>query len=332
MTGSGTGEMKSIAEEICVAICTRDRPAQLRRALDSVRKQIVPPAEILVVDNAPGGPETRRMVGDEFKDVRYVLEPRPGLDVARNRALAETSRGIVAFMDDDVVAEPDWVRAIGISLGESDRIAVCTGKIGPLALETEGQRLFEANGGFARGDRRIRLVPGTRPPVNGVPVPLIAWIIRIGAGCSMAVRRSVILELGGFDEALDRGPDLPGGGDHDVLWRCLQSGHDVVYDPSVRGRHEHRRETDAAVNQILGHNRALIAVLVKSAGTARGWDRIGILAFLVWRLAKPGYRLLRRWAGRDPLPSGVLFRLWWNCWRGLVSYRRSGHRAEAAGG
>lgn len=310
---------QATSHRVCAAICTRNRPASLQRALEALLVQRVRPAEILVVDNAPDGPETRRLVQETFPGVRYVEESIAGLDVARNRALAETSREIVAFVDDDVVVQADWVEGIEKAFDESDRIAVCTGKIGPLALETEGQRIFEANGGFARGDDRIRLSAGTRPRLNGIPMPLIAWIIRIGAGCSMAVRRSVILNLGGFDEALDRGPVLPGGGDHDILWRCLQAGHDVVYDPAVQGNHDHRRDLEASVDQILGHNRALIAVLVKSARIARK-GRISILIFMAWRLLKPGYRILRRWCGRDPLPTGVLLRLWWNCWRGLGSY------------
>jgi glycosyltransferase involved in cell wall biosynthesis len=313
-----------VSDRICVAVCTRNRPDHLRRALNALRAQRVKPAEILVVDNAPDGSETRRLVQGEFAGVRYVEESIPGLDVARNRALAESSREIVAFVDDDVVVEPDWVAAIGKVFDETDRIAVCTGKVEALSLETEGQRLFEANGGFARGDKRIRLSSNSRGQMTGFPMPLIAWSISIGSGCSMAVRRSVILGLGGFDEALDRGPALPGGGDHDILWRCLQAGHDVVYDPSVQGKHEHRRELDASVNQILEHNRALIAVLVKSAGTARRGTRISILAFLVWRLVKPGARLLRKLAGRDPLPFRVLLQLWWNCWLGLGAYRPQG--------
>jgi GT2 family glycosyltransferase len=319
---SALGSCGGVAHRIGVAVCTRNRPDHLRRALNALQAQHMKPAEILVIDNAPDGFETRRLVQEEFDGVRYIEESVPGLDVARNRALAESSCEIVAFVDDDVVVEPDWVEALDRVFDETDRIAVCTGKIGPLALETDGQRLFEANGGFARGDRPIRLSPETRRRLGGLPVPRIAWILRIGTGCSMAVRRRVILALGGFDEALDRGPALPGGGDHDIFWRCLRAGHDVVYDPSVKGRHDHRRELQASVDQILGHNRALIAVLVKSARAARGGDRAAILAFLAWRLVKPGVRILQRWRGRDPLPSRVLFRLWWHCLRGMRAYRQ----------
>jgi GT2 family glycosyltransferase len=329
---------------VCVAICTRDRTDQLRRALRSLAAQAGEPAEILVVDNAPGNPATGNMVRDEFPGARYVMEPIPGLDFARNRALRETSREIIAFMDDDVVAGPGMAAAIRDVFRESERIAICTGKVEALSLETEGQRLFEANGGFARGEERIRLPADRKRRLHGMPVPLIGWSTAVGVGCCMAVRRQTILELGGFDEALDLGHPLPGGGDMDILWRVLDAGYEIVYDPAVQARHEHRREVEASVNQILDHHRALIAMLAKAAVSPCRTGRTGVLAFLAWRLAKPGVRLLSRLAGRDPLPARILLRMWGNCWRGLGSYaaarrlaerRRnavSGRVAEAAGG
>ncbi len=322
MTGplSADSVGSSRSQRVCAAICTRDRPDQLRRALVSLSNQTRSPSSILVVDNASSEETTRKLVGDEFPNARYVHEPRPGLDFARNRALDEATEEIVAFLDDDAVADTGWVAAIEAVFDESPHIVICTGKVGPLSLETEGQRLFEANGGFARGDERIRLPRDARKRRNGLPGPLIAWSIGVGSGCSMAVRRNAVIALGGFDEALDMGPDLPGGGDLDILWRTLDAGHEVVYEPSVQALHEHRRETEGAIRQILEHNRSLIAVLTKAAGSAKGAKRLGVLSFLAWRLVKPGVRLVRRAAGRDPLPARALFRLVWSCWRGLGTY------------
>jgi glycosyltransferase involved in cell wall biosynthesis len=324
-----------ISATISAVICTRDRPVQLRRALRSLLDQATPPVEILVVDNAPKDGTTQRLVREEFPEIRYVAEPVPGLVFARNRALREATQEIVAFLDDDAVAECTWVAATEAVFRESGNIAICTGKVDALTLETEGQRLFEANGGFARGNERIQLPEDMlRRRLHSVKAPLIAWSISVGTGCSLAVRRRTILELGGFDEALDM-PALPGGGDLDILWRTLEAGYEIVYEPRVQARHEHRREVEAAIKQILEHNRGLIAVLMKAAGSARGMRRLGILAFLLWRLVKPGMRLVRRAIGRDPLPAEALLRLLWSCWRGLVAYpaakRLARQRASEAG-
>jgi hypothetical protein len=151
----------------------------------------------------------------------------------------------------------------------------------------------------------------------------------VGSGCSYAVRRDVALALGGFDEALDLGAALPGGGDHDLLWRALQAGHSVVYEPAALAWHEHRPQAGSVHAQVVGHQRALLAFLSKHLVRAGGGARGPLAGYLAWRLLKPGVRLVRRAVGRDPLPAPVLARMWWNCWAGLVAYPRAQRLARA---
>lgn len=320
------------APGVTVAICTRDRPEQLRRALASIQGHADPAPELLVVDNVP--PDDRARVVAAAFPARYVVEMEPGLDFARNRALREASQPVVAFLDDDAVAEAGWADALARAFADP-RVGAATSRVGALSLESEGQRLFEANGGFSRGDVQIRLpADADRRRLHRRKAPLVAWAVSVGAGCGLAVRRDAALALGGFDEALDRGAALPGGGDHDMLWRMLQAGWDVLYEPSARVLHEHRRERSAAEAQVVGHQRALIALLTKIVVQARGRRRLEAAAFLAWRLFKPGVRLARSLAGRDVLPPGVLLRMWAACWRGLGSYagaRKAVSRTSARG-
>ncbi len=302
---------------LTVAVCTRNRPAELHRALVSLVRQGPPPLEILVVDNAPVDRRTRDLVEREFPEVRYLEEPLPGLDFARNRALSAALGDVVAFLDDDAVAAPGWAAALLAPFQEDHRVAAVTGWVLPLALETEAQRRFEANGGFSRGERKIRLPRGAGEPLHGHRAPLIAWAVSVGSGCSLAVHRWRMLALGGFDEALDLGPALPGGGDHDALWRLLEAGWTTVYEPAALAAHEHRREIGQAHDQIVGHQRALVAFLSKAARDARSRRRREVRAFLAWRLVKPLVRVL---TPRDPLPLGVRLRILAACWRGLGAY------------
>jgi GT2 family glycosyltransferase len=329
----------SILPSVTVAVCTRDRPEQLARALASLAAQSEPPEEVLVVHNAPsegfGGP-AERLVAERFPAVRSLREAVPGLDFARNRALAAAACDVVSFLDDDAVAAPGWCAAVRRAFAAFPAAGAVTGRIGPLALDTEGQRTFEANGGlFASGTERLRVIPGEAGTLRGRMAPLLARAVSAGSGCNLSVRRRAALDLGGFDEALDLGAALPGGGDIDLLWRLLRAGREVVYEPSALVLHEHRRELAAAFDQIVGHQLGLVAFLTKSAAAARGRERLEALAFLLWRLLKPGVRVVRRTAGRDPLPVPVLLRMGWTCWRGLGAYPRARRlaarrRAEAA--
>ena len=323
--GSGAESACSIS----VAVCTRERPEKLERLLDSLTRQTRPPESVIVVDNAPATTGTEQLVRGRFSAFRYMLEPLQGLDFARNRALRDCGTSIIAFIDDDAVAAPDWIEATMAVLANSPRVAACMGRVDALSSTTPGSRLFEANGGFARGDRCIHLPPGAgeRPP--GWPRPLIAWSISVGSGVSMALRCKAALAVGGFDEALDMGEALPGGGDLDMLWRLLEAGHEVVYEPDVHAWHEHRAAAADAVQQILGHNRAMIAMLTKALKRARLRDKASIAAFLLWRLAKPAVRILKRLAGRDPLSLGTLLALTGSTWRGLVAYPAATELAAA---
>lgn len=312
--------MSDVVAGLSAVICSRNRTAQLQRALESLFTQTLPPAEVLVIDSAPSGEATLRMVAQQFPRARYVQEPVMGLDVARNRALHEARHAIVAFLDDDAVADPGWCQAFLRVFSQSPRAGVCTGRVEAFALDTEAQRLFEANGGFSRGSERICLPDDARRPLHGRRAPLIAWAVSVGNGASFAIRREVALRLGGFDDALDLGEALPGGGDLDMFWRVVTAGYALIYEPSALAWHEHRRDMPSVVRQLAGHQRAVVTFLCKSVSRASGRRRASVFLFLLWRLLKPGVRVVKRAVGRDPLPVHALLRMWQEAGRGLWAY------------
>ena len=314
---------------LAVAICTHNRLEQVARALGSVVTQMPAPLQVILVDNAPSDQSTRNLVRDRFPQVRYELEAAQGLDFARNRALVTATADVVAFLDDDAVAAPGWAAAFLGVFEQNPEVLVCTGRVEALGNDTPGERAFEANGGFSRGTVRIELPVDARQHLHGHPAPLIAWAVSVGSGCSYAVRRNAAIALGGFDEALDLGADLPGGGDHDLLWRALQAGHSVIYEPAAFAWHEHRSDEAAVHAQVVGHQRALSAFLIKHLLLSRGGQRLPLAGYLAWRLVKPGVRLVRRAFGQDPLPAPVLGRMWWHSWAGLTAYPRAQRLAHA---
>lgn len=325
------GDMPA-ASNITAVICSRDRPDLLRRALSSLLALDPPTAEILVIDNAPSDDRTHDLMASEFPVVRYVRENAPGLNFARNRALAESRFPIIAFLDDDAVADKGWAAAFASSFSAQPTLGACTGRVEPLTVETESQRLFEANGGFSRGLRRISLPADMAQPLHGRSAPPIAWAISIGCGASMAVRRNAVAAIGGFDNALDLWPQAPGGGDLDILWRLLDAGYGLEYQPEALAWHEHRRDMAGIERQLVSHQRGLLAFLRKSLVEAQQGRRGALGAFLLWRLIKPSTRVIRRLAGRDPLPLPLLLRMWWNCWVGVFSYGAAQREAARRAG
>lgn len=236
-----------------VAVCTRDRPADLQRCLDALQSLPDDGQEILVVDNCPSTDATRCLVAG-YERVRYVREDRPGLNNARNRALREARGDVVAFADDDAVPDPGWLRALLPNF--ADPMVLCvTGLTMPLELETEAQEWFERYSPFNRGFRR-RVFDRT----NGNP--LAAG--RVGAGANMALRRSVLHQVGPFDAALDAGTPTHSGGDSEMFSRILAAGYRITYDPAALSWHRHRRTWKELRQTLYGYGVGVYAAWTRS--------------------------------------------------------------------
>jgi glycosyltransferase involved in cell wall biosynthesis len=252
--------------DLTVAICTRGRPDMLARCLRSLLA--IRPAEaddprhfdVLVIDNHPSDDATERLVA-ELPGVRYACEPRPGLDFARNCALREAKGAWTAFLDDDVTVDRFWLEGLEEAVAEHPDAASITGLVLPSELATESQITFERRGGFGRGCRKARFAAPAGP--DNPLFPLGAGIF--GAGCNMVLHTVAVRELGGFDEALDTGPPLPGGGDLDIWSRLARAGHPLVYEPRLLVFHRHRSDRASLRRQYWSWGDGFMAYLTKTA-------------------------------------------------------------------
>jgi GT2 family glycosyltransferase len=260
--------------DLTVAICTRARADLLASCLRSVLAlRPDDPAdprhfEVLVVDNDPPDDATERLVAT-LSDVRYAREPRPGLDFARNRALADGTGTWTAFLDDDVTVDRWWLEGLKEAVAEHPDAASVTGLVLPLELATEAQIAFERRGGFGRGCRKNRFAEPAGP--DNPLFPLGAGIF--GAGCNMVLRADAVRAIGGFDEALDTGPPLPGGGDLDIWSRLARAGYPLVYEPRLLAFHRHRPDHASLRHQYWTWGEGFMAYLTKTArvdATQRG--------------------------------------------------------------
>lgn len=236
-----------------VAICTRDRPEDLQRCLDALMRMPDDGQELLVIDNCPSTDATYRLV-EGYRHIHYVREDRPGLDIARNRALHEARHEIIAFTDDDAAPDPNWLRAL-LRNFDHPLVLCVTGLTMPIELETEAQVYFQRLGGLGRGFKRIVFDSAHYNPFD-------AW--QAGAGVNMALRRSVLTYIGPFDEGLDVGTPVRGGGDTDILRRILAAGYNIVYDPEALNWHRHRNTWEGLRRQLYGYESAGFAIWTRS--------------------------------------------------------------------
>ena len=99
-----------------VAVLTYRRTELLPALLDELVRQartVVPPAQVVVVDNDPGASAAGVVGAWADHGVRHVHEPRPGISAARNRALTEAAAAdVLVFIDDDELPCPGWLQRL----------------------------------------------------------------------------------------------------------------------------------------------------------------------------------------------------------------------------
>jgi GT2 family glycosyltransferase len=313
---------------LTVAICTKDRPDDLanclRHLLKIRTKYAADDLEILVIDNAPSDRRTRDIVA-ALPDVRYFLEPREGLNFARNRALEVSTGDIIAFIDDDVTVDQGWLDGLRHALTQHPDAAAFTGLVLPVELQTDAQILFERRGGFQRNfysKRYGATLPGhhSYPCVGG----------KFGTGCNMAIRRDVLLRLGGFDEALDTGQALPGGGDTDILYRIIRAGYSLVYEPRFLVFHKHRRNMRQLRSQYArSWGLGLMAYIAKTYSYDRP-QRANLRRFIKCWFVSEFQQIVQSVAGKHPLPVDMILAELWGGIVGLSgAYGRSKRRTRS---
>jgi glycosyltransferase involved in cell wall biosynthesis len=291
--------------DLTVAVCTRGRPDLLAKCLHSVLAirpvDTADPRyfEIIVVDNDPPDDSSERIV-TSLLGVRYVRECRRGLDFARNTALAEATGSWTAFIDDDATVDRGWLEGLEEALAEHPEAACVTGLVLPAELVSESQITFERRGGFGRGCRKLRFTASAGPDNRLFPL----GVGIVGAGCNMVLRTNAVRALGGFDEALDTGPPLPGGGDLDIWSRLVRAGHALVYEPRLLVFHRHRLDRAGLRRQYWSWGEAFMAYVTKTA-RADSSERRRAAALIGWWLRYQAGNVAGSLRWRAELPTDL---------------------------
>jgi GT2 family glycosyltransferase len=242
------------ALDATVLVCSADRPDALRRCLASLARLSGAVHEIVVVDNGTRGfAETEAAVREG--GARYVREPLPGLDRARNRGLAEVVTELALFTDDDVEVDSGWAAAL-VGCFADPLVMAASGLVLPAGMASAAQRRAEKVTSHGRGVH-WRVADGSRVS------PMVAG--SMGAGASMAFRIPFLRAIGGFPEELDAGMPTRSGGDHYTFHRVLRAGYRMVYEPSAIAYHWHRDSHAALRAAVRGYGTGMSSFLLHSA-------------------------------------------------------------------
>jgi glucosyl-dolichyl phosphate glucuronosyltransferase len=232
------GHMGSERSDVCpevridmsIVVGTLNRATLLERALRSLMAQHhAGPLEVVVVDNGSTD-ETSAVVSRLAADtgsvhLRYVLEPRLGLSIARNTGIAMATGPIVAFLDDDSEADPDWAARLLRIFHDDPGVGAAGGKT--LVRWPDVKPRWVASGiegYYGRcdyGDVRKQLTFPQYP-----------------FGSNMAITKSLLVAIGGFRTDLGaRGTNMMAGEETDLFERLHARSVVVVYEPTALVHH-----------------------------------------------------------------------------------------------
>lgn len=164
---------------------------RLRRALDALRAQTLPPAVCVIDDASPD--ESARLIPAEYPEVRYLrLDQNVGFGSAVNRGIASSAARLLILLNNDTVADERFVELVRAAHERSgaETVAACLrrpdGSVDSCGIELDRSLVsFDAGHGEPYEPERLRTKPLLAPSA--------------GAG---AYLRSSLDEVGGFDEEM----------------------------------------------------------------------------------------------------------------------------------
>lgn len=216
---------------ISVVLCTRNRSALLKIALDSLLAQqySCEKFEVLVIDNASTD-DTPNIVAQYASAgiVRYIHEPNVGLCVARNTGWRSARGRFIAYFDDDAIAEPSWLTAIEAAFAAyPSGTGVVGGCVQPIWEAPRPSWLSDEIACSLTivdwGEQRKFIDDLSRE-----------WLV----GANMAIPKQILTEVGGFHPWLDRaGTNLLSSGDVFLQKEIVRRGYRCLYWPEMAIQH-----------------------------------------------------------------------------------------------
>jgi glycosyltransferase involved in cell wall biosynthesis len=265
------------APRFSVAICTRNRPDKLKRAVDSVLANSFTDFELIVVDQSTDGKTAAALATIDDARLRYIVTNTVGVSKSRNVAARESRADILVYTDDDCVCDREWLASIHAEFQADPSVLSVYGRVVPYGNH-EGMICPCIN------ESTERLV------LEATAIPAAA----LGGGNNMAFRKVVFRKVGLFHESLGPGTRLGHAEDTEFSFRVLFHGCKVVYSPIPLVQHDKWLDRAGFAELMKGAVRG--TALVFCAYSLR-FDRVAFK-----HLVRTAYYLLR-----DRLAIGSVF-------------------------
>ncbi len=226
--------------EVSVVIPVRDRERELRRLLAGLD----PALEVIVVDDGSIVP----LAGAA---IRHPVAQGPA--AARNAGIAAAGRPFVAVLDSDVVAPAGWLDALLPHFADPKVAAVAPRVVAARTNETSGP----ISRVLARYDAARSPLDLGRAPAKVTPGSRVSYL----PAAALVVRRAALGEGPPFfDDSLRFGEDV------DLIWRLIEAGWTVRYEPASAVGHAHRTTLRAAAAQRFGYGSSAAPLAARHPG------------------------------------------------------------------
>jgi len=252
------------ALQVSVVIMTFNRPMTLRRCLESMENQSLDSSrfELLVVDVSAEPVTAVLKAFDASLNIRHFHTANRGVAGNRNFGAERARAALLAYIDDDCIAEPDWLEKLVESAGAN-----------PGCLIGGGVRnLYPGNAVACAGQVITEAVDSCFNATADSPV--------FFPGLNFAVPRDRYLSLGGCDEGFGR----LAAEDRDFADRWNQSGGRQVSEPEAIVIHEHRTDLKGFIRQYFNYGKGAWRYhsLRRSRNSGAFFDSLGLHTSL-WR-------------------------------------------------
>jgi FkbM family methyltransferase len=235
---------------VSVVVVTFNRSNRITPCMKSLTRQSYPKdrCEVIVVDDGSTDNTAQIVRAQGVRVIRH--EANQGISAARNTGLAAAKGEIVAYIDDDAVADPHWLEYL-VQPFDSSEVTASGGKVFAYKTEYIAERYLSAVGSgnpapfeFGKSKNPLwRFSIYLKDMFLPISIATKKTEVQAVFGCNCAYRTSALRAVGGFDETLLADEDT------EISTRLRNGGAHIIFTPDAIVHHRHRDDVVKLIRQ-----------------------------------------------------------------------------------